>query len=141
MTPTEAEANAILNRFAGWKPEQPLYRCYRPTCDRGGTTGPPTRTWCLEHDRDIPPTDYFADTPEAREAVRLLKDEFVRRTKRYHIKIETYLTYYGGEFMVRATVVDDKAEVDEESSPYIDESIESHAIALALAAALKERGE
>ena len=102
----KAEANAILNEFAGWKPGQNKVTGY------------------------IPPIDYFADTPEAREALRLLKDEFVRKVGGVSVRTARLET---GE-LVYAVTWGHRSKSDFAPT-------ESHAIAFALAAALKERGE
>ena len=78
---TVEEKNLVLNRFMGWEPNQ---RCR----DDFGRVDMPTGWECacgalLEEqweEHDIPPFNYYTNTPEARERTRLLKDEFVRRT-------------------------------------------------------------
>jgi hypothetical protein len=72
MSATEAEKNEVLSAFMGWTPRE-CSMCYDHL-----------QFWSKGHHikHDIPPTDYFADTPEAAWAVKKLKDEFVRQTGR-----------------------------------------------------------
>lgn len=138
---THEEANQLLNAFAGWTPGQKCAGGIIVTDPRReqGPGGPWKRSishqWCrggpFNGDHDIPQADYFADTPEAREAVRLLKDEFVRREL-----IAVRVTTYTHGFVVTLRVDAFKEWVN-----WADAPIEHHAIAYALAAALKERGE
>ena len=71
----------VLNRFMGWTTGA---RC--PECNERPTYRTPDDTWWDSNAhfwRIIPPFDPYADTPEAREWTRRLKDEFVRRTGKY----------------------------------------------------------
>ena len=100
MEMTHDEANAILNEFGGWKPGE-----------RGDIY-------------EIPPIDYFADTPEAREA--LWGVIYKLNARELSICIHP-----------RWVIVHD------EHSANVGEAdaTKPHAIAFALAAALKERGK
>lgn len=126
---THDEANVQLNAFAGWKVGQ---KCER--VDDTTTRGIP---YCALHDltapHDIPPTDYFADTPEAREAVRVLKDEFVRRTGR---GVDVHSRGIKGKEPLFGCWAGVTAE---SGGHYGCAPIESHAIAFAIAAALQEQ--
>src|SRR6185437_15380560 len=128
---THAEALDILNRFAGWKPGQ---KCAGEIDVYDGPDGPWAECSSCRHvwsiaespnDHDIPQTDYFAPTPAAREALRLLKDEFVRRT---------------GNSVVITSYADEHDQPRHRVWNMRSCPIEHHAIAFALAEALKERG-
>lgn len=137
MTPTEAEANDILNVFAGWKPGQkcdgPISHCFDVSGERviGYDCMVCRGHWTLParplHPHDIPQTDFFADTTDARDAVRLLKDEFKQKQS---IRV---VSHGAGDFSVDILF-------DGEGWRWMTtKCIEHHAIAFALAAALKER--
>lgn len=73
--PTQDEKNLALNKFMGWEPNQ---RCHGLGNYHDNPALRCKHRIYVEH--DIPPFDYYADTPEARERVRLLRYEFVKRT-------------------------------------------------------------
>jgi len=120
---TRDENNRLLNEFMGWKIGQ--------ECERGFH-------YCFKHNRrephDAPMIDYYADTPEAREAARLLKDKFVEQTRRAICLLAEPYKDCGIAYLVW---------LDSPSSPYGtlrargSSPIESHAIADAIAAALR----
>lgn len=109
---THVEANDILNKFSHedcpW--EQSRSR------------------WCHVHKHYVAFIDYFADTPKSREAVRLCKDEFVRRTGQ---TVEIATCFEPFWYFVSIYIDSDRRE-------YADGATEHHAIALAIATALKE---
>lgn len=125
---TNVEANDILNSFAGWEPGRKCPEhdmCHHGFCSHDQAFG----------DHEIQPTDYFADTPEAREAVRLIKDAFVRRTK---LGIEIRVQEVEGAAQFSAHIFN-LPDWDVAVASRWGQAIEHHAIALAIAEALKER--
>lgn len=79
--PTLDEKNLALNKLMGWAPNR---KCNKLQATASG--GGPIGYYCLEHrtnlPHNIPPFNFYADTPEARERTRLLAIEYSRRTGR-----------------------------------------------------------
>lgn len=104
----------VLNRFMGWEPS---------TTQFSKATG---KTYVVQ------PFNPYADTPEAREWTRKLKDEFVRRTGR-GVHVET------GRWIGEAQLVNYWVRLDD-SEITLQESIEHHAILDAIYEAIKVKG-
>ena len=78
----------VLNRFMGWEPNR---HCRDMTCTH------PERYhsvcgYAARNPHNVPPFDPYADTPEAREWARKLKDEFVRRNPSVDLIVHTVHT-------------------------------------------------
>ena len=124
MVPTTDEKNEVLNRFMPVRCELGWARCPHAVDVQDGNG--------VQHD-NYHPFNYYADTPEAREATRLLKDEFVRRMGRevtvtsYPRRIYNHVEYY-------VEIVDFDAKV-------FIRAMEHHAILDAIYEAIKKEYE
>ena len=86
-------------------------------------------------------TDYFADTSEAREAVRLLKDEFVRQGRAFTITVATICDGDNEVSYAASMLIDSVSGGLLPKDFYTPSAIEHHAIALAIsAAAIQKKG-
>ena len=122
----------VLNRFMGWEPGQQCDGLRKPVDDYEFGD-----VWCAKCNavygcggHDIPPINPYADTPEAREWTRRLKDEFVRRMG-FDAEVYTMRT---GESLTYECMIDDDGPTWRE----IYRPIEHHAILDAIYEAIRQ---
>ena len=132
--PTQDEKNLVLNRFMRWEPKHNLMRL--PLRHKHDVPEIHEKDdWCAKAGccpvPDVP-FNYYADTPEARERTRLLKDEFVRRTDNA-VLVKSYQTILGRTWHYAWIV----GVVDDVKYRSVGGEIESHAILDAIYEAIK----